>query len=295
MRIDVITLFPDIFSVVRDAGVTGRAHAQGLWNLHAWNPREFTHDVHRTVDDRPYGGGPGMVMMAEPLRQAVHTIQAARAQKESTPHALNHKTLTQDVPRAEIRADTDPDTDPDAQADSTANIKPKSKPPVILLSPAGKRFSQSQAATLAASEGAIFVCGRYEGIDQRFIDECVDEQWSLGDFVLSGGEIAALAMIDSAVRLIPGALNHGDSCLQDSFQDSISGLLDSPHYTRPESLDGQVVPPVLLSGNHAHIARWRREQSLVLTAKQRPDLLQQAREKGLLTKADEKFLASLEQ
>ena len=319
MRIDVITLFPDIFSVVRDAGVTGRAHAQGLWNLHAWNPREFTHDVHRTVDDRPYGGGPGMVMMAEPLRQAVHTIQAARAQKESTPHAvnshtliphaltpnaltphaLNHKTLTQDVPRAEIRADTDPDkdpdTDPDAQADSTANIKPKSKPPVILLSPAGKRFSQSQAATLAASEGAIFVCGRYEGIDQRFIDECVDEQWSLGDFVLSGGEIAALAMIDSAVRLIPGALNHGDSCLQDSFQDSISGLLDSPHYTRPESLDGQVVPPVLLSGNHAHIARWRREQSLVLTAKQRPDLLQQAREKGLLSKADEKFLASLAQ
>lgn len=247
MRIDVITLFPDIFTVVRDSGVTGRAHAQGLWSLHAWNPREFTHDVHRTVDDRPYGGGPGMVMMAEPLKQAVLAIQAART----------------DQPR------------------------------VILLSPTGKRFAQSHAATLATSDGAIFVCGRYEGVDQRFIDECVDEQWSLGDFVLSGGEIAALAMIDSAVRLIPGALNHGDSCLQDSFQDSISGLLDSPHYTRPESLDGQLVPAVLLSGNHAHIARWRREQSLALTARQRPDLLQQAREKGLLSKADEKFLASL--
>jgi len=247
MRIDVITLFPDVFSVVRDSGVTGRAHAQGLWGLHAWNPREFTQDVHRTVDDRPYGGGPGMVMMAEPLKKTVLAIRAERA----------------DQPR------------------------------VILLSPTGKRFSQSHAATLATSAGVIFVCGRYEGIDQRFINECVDEQWSLGDFVLSGGEIAALAMIDSAVRLIPGALNHGDSCLQDSFQDAISGLLDSPHYTRPESLEGQLVPAVLLSGNHAHIARWRREQSLALTARQRPDLLQQAREKGLLSKADEKFLANL--
>jgi len=262
MRIDIITLFPDMLSVVRDAGVTGRAHAQGLWFLHAWNPREFTHDVHRTVDDRPYGGGPGMVMMAEPLRQAVSAIQSARAQETGV-------------------------------VDSITNSVPINKPRVILLSPAGKRFAQSDAASLAASDGAIFVCGRYEGIDQRFIDECVDEQWSLGDFVLSGGEIAALAMIDSAVRLIPGALNHGDSCLQDSFQDAISGLLDSPHYTRPESLDGQCVPEVLLSGNHAHIARWRREQSLALTARQRPDLLQQARDKGLLTKADEKFLASL--
>ncbi len=259
MRIDVITLFPDIFSVVRDSGVTGRAHAQGLWQLQAWNPRDYTLDVHRTVDDRPYGGGPGMVMMAEPLKLAVSAIQADRS-----------------------------------EAAFVSDRVEDHKSPVILLSPTGKHFNQAHAAALATSKGAIFVCGRYEGIDQRFIDAYVDEQWSLGDFVLSGGEIAALAMIDSAVRLIPGALNHGDSCLQDSFQDSISGLLDSPHFTRPEYLDGQRVPEVLLSGNHAHIARWRREQSLALTAQQRPDLLQQARERGLLSKTDEKFLASLQ-
>jgi tRNA (guanine37-N1)-methyltransferase len=247
MRIDVITLFPDTLGVVRDSGVTGRAHHQGIWSLHAWNPRDFTHDVHRTVDDRPYGGGPGMVMMAEPLKQTLHAIEAAR----------------------QLPA------------------------PVILLSPVGKRFDQSDAARLASSSGAVFVCGRYEGIDQRFIDECVDEQWSLGDFVLSGGEIAALAMIDAAVRLMPGVLNHGDSSLQDSFQDSISGLLDSPHYTRPEVCWDQPVPAVLLSGNHANIARWRRERSLALTANNRPDLLERARNQGLLTKNDEKFLASL--
>lgn len=247
MRIDVITLFPDTLGIVRDSGVTGRAHHQGIWSLHAWNPRDFTHDVHRTVDDRPYGGGPGMVMMAEPLKQTLLAIEAVR----------------------------------------------QLPVPVILLSPVGKRFDQSDAARLASSSGAVFVCGRYEGIDQRFIDECVDEQWSLGDFVLSGGEIAALAMIDAAVRLMPGALNHGDSSLQDSFQDSISGLLDSPHYTRPEVCWDQSVPAVLLSGNHANIARWRREQSLALTANNRPDLLERARNQGLLTKNDEKFLVSL--
>jgi len=247
MRIDVITLFPDTLGVVRDAGVTGRAHNQGIWSLHAWNPRDFTHDVHRTVDDRPYGGGPGMVMMAEPLKQTLLAIQAARP-----------------LPA-----------------------------PVILLSPVGKRFDQTDAARLADSKGAVFVCGRYEGIDQRFIDGYVDEQWSLGDFVLSGGEIAALAMIDAAVRLMPGALNHGDSSLQDSFQDSISGLLDSPHYTRPEVCWDAPVPPVLLSGNHANITRWRRERSLALTANNRPDLLERARNQGLLTKKDENFLADL--
>jgi tRNA (guanine37-N1)-methyltransferase len=247
MRIDVITLFPDALGVVRDSGVTGRAHQQGIWSLHAWNPRDFTHDVHRTVDDRPYGGGPGMVMMAEPLKQTLLAIQTARP-----------------LPA-----------------------------PVILLSPVGKCFNQAAAAGLASSSGAIFVCGRYEGIDQRFIDECVDEQWSLGDFVLSGGEIAALAMMDAAVRLMPGALNHGDSSLQDSFQDSISGLLDSPHYTRPEVCWDQPVPAVLLSGNHANIARWRRERSLELTANNRPDLLEQARNQGGLTKNDEDFLANL--
>jgi tRNA (guanine37-N1)-methyltransferase len=261
MRIDVITLFPEMFGVVRDLGVTGRAHNQSIWALHAWSPRDFTNDVHRTVDDRPYGGGPGMVMMAEPLKQTLLAI-----------HSDRRDTLPPQAP---------------------PTVAPASATPVILLSPVGKRFGQAQAAQLARSGGAIFVCGRYEGVDQRFIDECVDEQWSLGDFVLSGGEIAALAMIDAAVRLMPGALHHGDSSLQDSFQPSISGLLDSPHFTRPEVLWDQPVPPVLLSGNHANIARWRREQSLALTAKNRPDLLEQARTLGLLTKADEKFLLSL--
>lgn len=261
MRIDVITLFPDMFGVVRDAGVTGRAHQQGIWKLNAWNPRDFTHDIHRTVDDRPYGGGPGMVMLAEPLKQTLLAIQE----------------------------DRDSGLTPPTESSVTAK-----KAPVILLSPVGLRFSQAEAARLGDSQGAIFVCGRYEGIDQRFIDDYVDEQWSLGDFVLSGGEIAALAMIDAAVRLMPGVLNHGDSSLQDSFQASISGLLDSPHYTRPEVLWGQSVPAVLMSGNHAHIARWRREQSLALTAKNRPDLLAMARKHGLLTTLDEKFLASLD-
>ena len=249
MRIDLVTLFPEMFSVVRDLGVTGRAHGNQLWSLHTHSPRDYTEDVHRTVDDRPYGGGPGMVMMAEPLTRALSAIRNQRATQEQAP--------------------------------------------VVLLSPIGKPFEQAQAQRLAHSSGAIFICGRYEGIDQRFIDQHVDEQWSLGDFVLSGGEIAALAMIDAAVRLLPGALNHDQSSAQDSFQDSLSGLLDSPHYTRPETLNGQTVPAVLLSGNHAHIARWRREQSLAITFANRPDLLEQARARGLLTKADELYLLTL--
>ena len=252
MRIDAISLFPDMFGVVRDAGVTGRAHKQGIWSLHTWNPRDFTTDTHRTVDDRPYGGGPGMVMMAEPLIQAVHAIKEDRARQQMAAG------------------------------------------PVVLLSPTGKPFTQSIANQLSASTcGAIFVCGRYEGVDQRFVDHYVDEQWSLGDFVLSGGEIAAIAMIDATIRLLPGTLNHGDSSLQDSFQESLSGLLDSPHYTRPETLDQTTVPAVLLSGNHAHIARWRREQSLSLTFLKRPELILEARKRGLLTPADERYLSAL--
>jgi tRNA (guanine37-N1)-methyltransferase len=249
MRIDLVTLFPEMFSVVRDLGVTGRAHGNQLWSLHTHSPRDYTEDVHRTVDDRPYGGGPGMVMMAEPLTRALSAIRTQRNTQEQAP--------------------------------------------VVLLSPIGKPFDQAQAKRLAQSSGAIFICGRYEGVDQRFIDQHVDEQWSLGDFVLSGGEIAALAMIDAAVRLLPGALNHDQSSAQDSFQESLSGLLDSPHYTRPETLNGQAVPAVLLSGNHAHIARWRREQSLAITLANRPDLIDQARARGLLTKADERYLLTL--
>jgi len=251
MRFDVVTLFPDMFGTVRDLGVTGRAHAQGLWALQAWNPRDYTHDVHRTVDDRPYGGGPGMVMLAAPLEAAVAAAQSARGAQGLGPA------------------------------------------PVVLLSPTGRRYDQQAAQSLAASDGAILICGRYEGIDQRFIDRCVTDEISLGDFVLSGGEIAALAVIDAAVRLLPGALNDGDSALQDSFNDTLSGLLDSPHYTRPEVHAGQAVPPELLSGHHANIVRWRREQSLRLTAARRPDLLERARANGWLTAADERYLASL--
>ena len=279
MRIDLVTLFPEMFSVVRDLGVTGRAHGNQLWSLHTHSPRDYTEDVHRTVDDRPYGGGPGMVMMAEPLTRALSAIRTQRA----TFAQATQEQATQD------RATPDRV----AQEQSTQDRATQEQAPVVLLSPIGKPFDQAQAQRLAQSAGAIFICGRYEGVDQRFIDQHVDEQWSLGDFVLSGGEISALAMIDAAVRLLPGALNHGQSSVQDSFQESLSGLLDSPHYTRPENLNGQTVPAVLLSGNHAHIARWRREQSLAITLTNRPDLIDQARARGLLTVADERYLLTL--
>ncbi|SHG83646.1 tRNA (guanosine(37)-N1)-methyltransferase TrmD [Pollutimonas bauzanensis] len=253
MRFDVVSLFPDMFSAVRDLGVTGRAHKQGLWSLGLWNPRDFTHDVHRTVDDRPYGGGPGMVMMAEPLELAVAAARAGIAAEREPPGDI----------------------------------------PVMLMSPTGKRFDQAMAQELAHGGGAILICGRYEGIDQRFIDRNVTHEVSMGDFVLSGGEIAALAIIDSAVRLLPGALNDADSALQDSFNTALTGLLDSPHYTRPEQYHGVSVPAELISGHHANIAIWRRQQSLALTAARRPDLIAAAREAGLLSKADEKFLRSL--
>jgi tRNA (guanine37-N1)-methyltransferase len=279
MRIDLVTLFPEMFSVVRDLGVTGRAHGNQLWSLYTHSPRDYTEDVHRTVDDRPYGGGPGMVMMAEPLTRA---LSAIRTQRDTQDHARQERD-TQDYAGQE-RA---------TQEQAKQEQATQDEAPVVLLSPIGKPFDQAQAQRLAQSSGAIFICGRYEGVDQRFIDQHVDEQWSLGDFVLSGGEIVALAMIDAAVRLLPGALNHGQSSAQDSFQESLSGLLDSPHYTRPENLNGQAVPAVLLSGNHAHIARWRREQSLAITLANRPDLLEQARARGLLTAADERYLLTL--
>jgi tRNA (guanine37-N1)-methyltransferase len=248
MRFDVLTLFPDMFQAVRDLGVTGRAHRLQRWQLQVWNPRDFTYDAHRTVDDRPYGGGPGMVMLAEPLEAAVNAAKAARGQ-------------------------------PDAA--------------VVLMSPTGQRFDQSVAQQFSQGPGAILVCGRYEGVDQRFIQRCVTHELSIGDFVLSGGELAAMAIIDSTVRLLPGVLNTHDSALQDSFNTALTGLLDSPHFTRPEVYEGLAVPAELLSGHHAHIARWRREQSLALTAQRRPDLILAARRQGLLSRADETFLASL--
>lgn len=238
MRFDLITLFPEMFSALKDQGVNGRAHGRGLWSLGLWNPRDYTQDVHRTVDDRPYGGGPGMVMMAEPLARAVRAAREAR--------------------RAIL-----PDESPD-------------QVPVVLLSPAGQRHDQARARQWAASTGAILICGRYEGVDQRFIDRYVTHELSLGDYVLSGGELAAMVVMDSVLRLLPGVLNDAQSAEQDSFNPALSGLLDSPHYTRPELWQGMAVPEVLLSGHHAQIAEWRRQRSIELTAARRPDLLQAA-------------------
>lgn len=249
MRFDVLTLFPEMFTPFADSGINARARHKGIWDLHCWNPRDYTHDIHRTVDDRPYGGGPGMVMLAEPLDAALDEALAARAAE-------------QDVP-------------------------------VVLMSPTGRRFNQPMAQEWAESAGAVLICGRYEGIDQRFIDARVTHEVSIGDYVLSGGEIAALAMIDSVVRLLPGVLNDKHSAAFDSFHTGLDGLLDSPHYTRPEVYKNQAIPEVLKSGNHKNIDRWRREQSLRLTAQRRPDLIHKARQEGLLTKRDEAFLAQI--
>ncbi len=247
MRIDVVTLFPAYFEPLLANGIGARAHARQTWQLKTWNPRDYVDDPHRTVDDRPYGGGPGMVMLAQPLADAVAAAQADR----------------------------------------------QDRAPVVLLGPQGERFDQARARGLAHSHGAVFVCGRYEGIDQRFIDHQVDEVWSIGDFVVSGGEPALLPIIDAAVRLLPGAMNQAHSHDQDSFQPSLSGLLDCAHYTRPERWCEQSVPAVLMSGHHEQIARWRREQSLALTWRRRPDLIEKARRAGWLTPTDEAYLSSL--
>lgn len=251
MRFDVISLFPDMFNSLLEGGVNARARSKGIWDLGLWNPRDYTFDAHRTVDDRPYGGGPGMVMLAEPLEKA---LEQALDQRKS---------------------------------------KGKPEGPVVLMSPTGRRFSQKIAQSLVETKGATLICGRYEGIDQRFIDSHVTDEISLGDFVLSGGEIAALAIMDCVIRLLPGVLNAQDSAIQDSFHDGLDGLLDSPHYTRPEVYKGVAIPEVLKSGNHQHIARWRREQSLRLTFMRRPDLIFRARKKGLLSKKDELYLQQL--
>ncbi len=224
LRFDVVTLFPEIFSALTASGITRRALDRGLWRLACHNPRDWATDNHRTVDDRPYGGGPGMVMLAHPLEQA---ITSARAQEAT------HR-------------------------------------PVIYLSPQGAPLSHRRVCDLAAGAGAVLLCGRYEGIDERLIRRCVDEEISLGDFVLSGGEIPAMALMDACIRQLPGALNDGASAIEESFAD---GLLDCPHYTRPEVYEGMRVPDVLLSGNHEQIRRWRLKQSLGRTWQRRPELL----------------------
>ncbi|MBX3623400.1 MAG: tRNA (guanosine(37)-N1)-methyltransferase TrmD [Rhizobacter sp.] len=248
MRFDVVTIFPELFTPHLTQGVTRRAFESGQVDVRLWPLRDHADNNYRRVDDRPYGGGPGMVMLVEPLQRALEAIRASRGDRA----------------------------------------------PVVHFTPTGRRLDQAIVQEFATGEGAVLLCGRYEGIDQRFIERHVDIELSLGDFVLSGGEIPALSLLDAVARLQEGVLNDAQSHEQDSFSD---GLLDCPHYSRPEVLetpDGPLpVPPVLLSGHHAAIARWRREQSLALTARRRPDLIDAARARGALSAADEKYLLSL--
>jgi tRNA (guanine37-N1)-methyltransferase len=244
MRIDVITLFPELFSAHLVHGVTRRAFEPGRVDVHLWPLRDFGDPPHARVDDRPYGGGPGMVLLVEPLLRALAAVRADRADVESVP--------------------------------------------VVNFSPAGRPLSQAVVGEFAAGRGAILLCARYEGVDQRFIDAHVDLELSIGDYVVSGGELPALVLLDALARLQPGVLGDARSHQQDSFS---AGLLDCPHFSRPERLaGGAAVPDVLMSGNHAAIDAWRREQSLALTADRRPDLLAGARAEGLLSAADETYL-----
>ncbi|MDH3000987.1 tRNA (guanosine(37)-N1)-methyltransferase TrmD [Chelonobacter oris] len=230
MWIGIISLFPEMFKAITEFGVTGRAVKQNLLQVRCWNPRDFTHDKHNTVDDRPYGGGPGMLMMVQPLRDAILTAKEAAK-----------------------------------QAAGDDGVK------VIYLSPQGRKLDQRGVRQLSQDQKLILVCGRYEGIDERLIEAEIDEEWSVGDYVLTGGELPAMTLIDAVARFIPGVLGKQASAAEDSFAD---GLLDCPHYTRPDVLDGVAVPPVLLSGNHAEIRKWRLQQSLHRTWTRRPELLE---------------------
>jgi len=223
VRFDVITLFPEMFNALTESGVSRRALGAGLYQLQTWNPRQFTTDKHKTVDDRPYGGGPGMLMLYQPLKD---TLTAIKTEQTSQPH-------------------------------------------VVYLSPQGQPLTQAKVAQLAQLESLTLLCGRYEGVDERLIDSEVNEEISIGDFVVSGGELPAMMLMDSVIRLLPGALGHNQSAEQDSFSD---GLLDCPHYTRPEVVEGRAVPKVLLEGNHAKIEAWRQAKKLERTQERRPDL-----------------------
>jgi len=245
IRFECVTLFPEMFAAVTRHGISGRANDSGRWQIGLWNPRDFTTDNHRTVDDRPYGGGPGMVMLAEPLEKAIRAAQ-------------------RHVPDAPAR--------------------------VVHLSPHGAVLDHGKVLELAALPRLVLLCGRYEAVDERLVERCVDEEVSIGDYVLSGGELAAMVLIDAIVRQLPGVLNDDESAVQESF---VNGLLDCPHYTRPESYAGMRVPDVLLSGHHADIARWRRKQALGRTWLRRPDLLERrsfsAEEKTLLAEFRAEF------
>ncbi len=244
MRIDVITLFPELVQSVVKHGVVGRAADKGLLQMLTWNPRDYTQDRNRTVDDRPYGGGPGMLMKVEPLLACIHAV------RESNPNGR-----------------------------------------LIYLSPQGQLLRQGLIDQLPIEQNLILLCGRYEGIDERLIQLEVDEEWSIGDYVISGGELAAMVCIDAITRQIPGALGHEDSAQMDSFS---NGLLDCPHYTRPESVSGMTVPPVLLNGHHQQIQDWREKQSLGRTWKRRPDLLERVKLNAQQRKWLQEFIAENE-
>jgi len=248
VQFDVVTLFPDMFRALTDWGITSRAAKQGRFGLRTWNPRDFTTDNYRTVDDRPYGGGPGMVMLAKPLEAAIGAAKAAQAEQ------------------------------------GIAGAR------VVMMSPQGAPLDHDRVMRFAQERGLVLLCGRYEAIDQRLLERCVDEEVSRGDFVLSGGELPAMALMDAVVRQLPGVLNDAQSAVQDSFVD---GLLDCPHYTRPEEYDGMRVPDVLLGGHHAEIEQWRRREALRNTLAKRPDLIERARRNKMLSRADEAWLASL--
>lgn len=254
-QFDAITLFPEMFGALTQSGITRRALEQKIYDLHLWNPRDFTSDNYRTVDDRPYGGGPGMVMLAEPLQQAI--TAARQRQLQSGVQASR----------------------------------------VIYLSPQGQPLTHTKVSELqqiTANTGLILLCGRYEAIDERLLTSCVDEEISIGDFVVSGGELPAMLLLDALIRQLPGVLNDAQSAPQDSFADvEHGGLLDCPHYTRPEVFKGEPVPEILMTGHHAKIVRWRREQALLSTWRKRPDLIEKARADGKLNVADEKFLTQL--
>ncbi len=249
LKFCAVTLFPEMFCAVTDFGVTGRAIKRNLVSVDTVNPRDFTEDKHRTVDDRPYGGGPGMLMMVEPLEKA---LKAAKQSIESSTEKAH----------------------------------------VVYLSPQGRPLTQTVVSELVKRKNIVLLAGRYEGIDERLIESQVDEEISLGDFVLSGGELAAMAMMDAMIRMLPEALGHQGSAEQDSFAD---GLLDCPHYTRPEVLNGQRVPDVLLSGNHAEIERWRMKQSLGRTWQRRPELLERLELSEEQMKLLDEFKAELKQ
>lgn len=247
MQFDVVTLFPEMFAALTQSGITRRAFEQQRCGLTLWNPRDFTSDRHRTVDDRPYGGGPGMVMLAQPLEDA---IGAAKTRQRD---------LDLNAPR------------------------------VVYLSPQGRLLTHKRVMQLKEEPGLVLLCGRYEAVDQRLLERCVDEEISIGDFVLSGGELPAMALMDAVIRQLPGVLHDDMSAIEDSF---VAGILDYPHYTRPPEYRGLSVPEVLLGGHHAEIEKWRRERALEATLQKRPDLIEMARSAGLLSASDEKFLSS---